>query len=82
MSRTMWAWARLGDASTSRCPGGVVGNVHRGVSNGLDVRDVGRGMRAVAWERAAVPGRTRLPERPEPQLSWRISGRMDRAADA
>jgi uncharacterized membrane protein YbhN (UPF0104 family) len=34
-------------------PGGVVGDVHRGVSNGLDVHDVGRGLRAVAWERAA-----------------------------
>ena len=31
----------------------------------------------VAWFR-----RTRLPERPEPQLSWRISGVADRAADA
>jgi glycosyltransferase 2 family protein len=34
-------------------PGGVVGDVHRGVSHGRDVRDVGRGLRAVAWERAA-----------------------------
>jgi uncharacterized membrane protein YbhN (UPF0104 family) len=34
-------------------PGGVVGDVHRGVSNGRDVSDVGRGLRAVAWERAA-----------------------------
>jgi uncharacterized membrane protein YbhN (UPF0104 family) len=34
-------------------PGGVVGDVHRGVSNGLDVHDVGRGLRAVAWERTA-----------------------------
>lgn len=33
-------------------PGGVVGDVHRGVSHGRDVRDVGRGLRAVAWERA------------------------------
>jgi uncharacterized membrane protein YbhN (UPF0104 family) len=31
----------------------------------------------VAWFR-----RTRLPERPEPRLSWRVSGRVDRAADA
>jgi len=34
-------------------PGGVVGDVHRGVSHGRNVRDVGRGLRAVAWERAA-----------------------------
>ena len=34
-------------------PGGVVGDVHRGVSHGRDSRDVGRGLRAVAWERSA-----------------------------
>jgi hypothetical protein len=34
-------------------PGGVVGDVHRGVVHGRDVRDVGRGVRAVAWERTA-----------------------------
>ena len=34
-------------------PGGVVGDVHRGVSHGREVRDVGRGLRAVAWERGA-----------------------------
>jgi uncharacterized membrane protein YbhN (UPF0104 family) len=34
-------------------PGGVVGDVHRGVSHGRDVSDVGRGVRAVAWERSA-----------------------------
>ena len=34
-------------------PGGVVGDVHRGVSHGRDVRDVGRALRAVAWERLA-----------------------------
>jgi glycosyltransferase 2 family protein len=34
-------------------PGGVVGDVHRGVSHGRDVRDVGGAMRAVAWERTA-----------------------------
>jgi hypothetical protein len=33
-------------------PGGVVGDVHRGVSHGRDVGDVGRALRAVAWERA------------------------------
>jgi glycosyltransferase 2 family protein len=34
-------------------PGGVVGDVHRGLSHGRDTRDVGRGLRAVAWERSA-----------------------------
>jgi uncharacterized membrane protein YbhN (UPF0104 family) len=34
-------------------PGGIVGDVHRGVSHGRDVRDVGLGLRAVAWERSA-----------------------------
>lgn len=34
-------------------PGGIVGDVHRGVSHGRDVSDVGRGLRAVAWERCA-----------------------------
>jgi uncharacterized membrane protein YbhN (UPF0104 family) len=34
-------------------PGGVVGDVHRGISHGRDMSDVGRGLRAVAWERSA-----------------------------
>ncbi|HEY1569566.1 MAG TPA: lysylphosphatidylglycerol synthase transmembrane domain-containing protein [Solirubrobacteraceae bacterium] len=34
-------------------PGGIVGDVHRGISHGRDVRDIGRGLRAVWWERAA-----------------------------
>ena len=34
-------------------PGGVVGDVHRGISHGRDVSNVGRGLRAVAWERSA-----------------------------
>lgn len=34
-------------------PGGVAGDVHRGVSHGRDVHDVGRALRVVAWERAA-----------------------------
>jgi uncharacterized membrane protein YbhN (UPF0104 family) len=37
----------------SALPGGVVGDVHRGVRSGLDVGDLGRGLRAVAWERTA-----------------------------
>jgi glycosyltransferase 2 family protein len=34
-------------------PGGVAGDVHRGVSHGRDVNDVGRALRVVAWERTA-----------------------------
>ncbi len=34
-------------------PGGIVGDVHRGVSHGRDVSDVGRALRAVGWERFA-----------------------------
>jgi hypothetical protein len=34
-------------------PGGVLGDVNRGMRHGRDVGDVGRGLRAVAWERAA-----------------------------
>jgi glycosyltransferase 2 family protein len=34
-------------------PGGVAGDVHRGVSHGREVRDVPRGLRGVVWERAA-----------------------------
>jgi glycosyltransferase 2 family protein len=34
-------------------PGGIVGDIHRGVSHGRDVRDIGRALRAVAWERCA-----------------------------
>jgi hypothetical protein len=34
-------------------PSGVAGDVHRGVSHGREVDDVGRGLRAVIWERGA-----------------------------
>jgi glycosyltransferase 2 family protein len=34
-------------------PGGVVGDVHRGISHGREARELGRALRAVAWERAA-----------------------------
>jgi uncharacterized membrane protein YbhN (UPF0104 family) len=34
-------------------PGGIVGDVHRGVSHGRDVSDVSRALRSVAWERFA-----------------------------
>jgi glycosyltransferase 2 family protein len=34
-------------------PGGVLGDVGRGVRHGRDTGDVGRGLRSVAWERSA-----------------------------
>src|SRR4051794_3355045 len=34
-------------------PGGIVGDVHRGVRHGRDVNDVGRALRSVGWERFA-----------------------------
>ena len=34
-------------------PGGVLGDVHRGVRQGLDSGDVGRGLRSVLWDRTA-----------------------------
>lgn len=34
-------------------PGGIVGDVHRGVSHGRETSNVGRGLRSVAWERLA-----------------------------
>nr|WP_240942443.1 lysylphosphatidylglycerol synthase transmembrane domain-containing protein [Planosporangium thailandense] len=34
-------------------PGGVLGDVHRAVDHGRNVGDVGRGVRAVVWERSA-----------------------------
>lgn len=34
-------------------PGGVLGDVQRAVNHGRQVGDVGRGLRAVAWERSA-----------------------------
>ena len=37
----------------SALPGGVDGDVHRGVRHGLDAGDLSRGLRAVAWERTA-----------------------------
>ena len=37
----------------STLPGGVLGDVHRGVRHGAAVLDLGRGVRGVVWERAA-----------------------------
>jgi uncharacterized membrane protein YbhN (UPF0104 family) len=34
-------------------PGGVAGDVHRGVRHGRDARDLGHALRAVVWERSA-----------------------------
>jgi glycosyltransferase 2 family protein len=34
-------------------PAGIAGDVHRGIRHGRDAHDVGRGLRAVVWERAA-----------------------------
>lgn len=34
-------------------PGGVLGDVNRGIGHGRVVEDLGRGLRAVAWERAS-----------------------------
>jgi uncharacterized membrane protein YbhN (UPF0104 family) len=34
-------------------PGGIAGDLHRGVSHGRDVGDVVRGLRSVVWERTA-----------------------------
>jgi uncharacterized membrane protein YbhN (UPF0104 family) len=34
-------------------PGGVAGDVHRGVSHGRDTRNIGHALRAVVWERTA-----------------------------
>lgn len=34
-------------------PGGVAGDVHRGIDHGREVHEVGRALRAVVWERAA-----------------------------
>jgi glycosyltransferase 2 family protein len=37
----------------SALPGGVLGDLHRGVRHGRDTGDLGRGLRAVFWERTA-----------------------------
>jgi uncharacterized membrane protein YbhN (UPF0104 family) len=37
----------------STLPGGILGDVHRAVRHGREVGDVGRGVRAVVWERLA-----------------------------
>ncbi|MGY1835149.1 lysylphosphatidylglycerol synthase transmembrane domain-containing protein [Blastococcus sp. SYSU DS0510] len=42
-----------GQLLNSLLPGGVVGDVYRGVRHGTDVGDLGRALRAVVWERVA-----------------------------
>src|SRR4051812_49776081 len=37
----------------STLPGGILGDVDRGVRHGADAGQLGRGVRAVAWERTA-----------------------------
>jgi uncharacterized membrane protein YbhN (UPF0104 family) len=58
-------------------PGGVFGDVHRGMRHGRDVEDVGRGVRSVVWERVvgqavqlmvAVPVLLMLPSPVRPAL--------------
>jgi hypothetical protein len=51
--RNAVAWYYRASFLNLTLPGGVAGDVHRGVSHGRDVRQLGRALRAVAWERAA-----------------------------
>jgi uncharacterized membrane protein YbhN (UPF0104 family) len=62
VSRGLGADLRLGPAIAAYyrsqflntvLPGGVLGDVHRGVRHGHEVANVGRGLRAVGWERLA-----------------------------
>jgi glycosyltransferase 2 family protein len=63
----------------STLPGGVLGDVHRGVLHGRAVGDLGRGLRSVAWELLVVvllrlnPGR--LPTRIARAVSSDLSRR-------
>ena len=49
--RTAVAASYRSQLLNSTLPGGVVGDVHRGVRHGRDVRQTGRALRAVGWER-------------------------------
>jgi hypothetical protein len=49
--RTAVAASYRSQLLNSTLPGGVVGDVHRGVQHGRDVRQTGRALRAVGWER-------------------------------
>src|SRR6478609_3874251 len=52
LSRAIAAYYRSQFLNTV-LPGGVLGDVHRGVDHGRATGDLGRGLRAVAWERVA-----------------------------
>jgi uncharacterized membrane protein YbhN (UPF0104 family) len=45
------AWCYRSQLLNTVLPGGVVGDVHRGVRHGRDAGDTGASLRAVAWER-------------------------------
>ncbi|MEO5708758.1 MAG: lysylphosphatidylglycerol synthase domain-containing protein [Nocardioidaceae bacterium] len=49
--RTAVAASYRAQLLNSTFPGGVVGDVHRGVRHGHDVQQTGRALRAVVWER-------------------------------
>jgi uncharacterized membrane protein YbhN (UPF0104 family) len=51
--RTAVAAYYRGQFLNTALPGGVLGDVHRGVRHGRDAGDLGRGLRAVVWERGA-----------------------------
>ncbi|MCY4726519.1 lysylphosphatidylglycerol synthase transmembrane domain-containing protein [Nocardioides sp. STR2] len=72
-------------------PGGVLGDVHRGVAHGRSTGETGRALRAVGWERAAgqvvqavvavlVVGL--LPSAVRPALTWVLAGLVVLAAVA
>ena len=52
LSRAIAAYYRSQFLNTV-LPGGVLGDVHRGVDHGRATGDLGRGLRAVAWDRIA-----------------------------
>jgi hypothetical protein len=91
MSRTMRAWARLAGAAVTLAV--LVWRVGASpLLDGIRTVDARALVHGVMMLVATLPGavvlvvawfrRTRLPDRPEQQLSWRISGGVDRAADA
>jgi glycosyltransferase 2 family protein len=66
-------------------PGGVVGDVHRGLAHGRAVDDRGRALRAVVWERSAgqavqllitVPVLLILPSPIRPAMPWVALGAL------
>jgi uncharacterized membrane protein YbhN (UPF0104 family) len=51
--RTAVASSYRAQLLNSTLPGGVLGDVHRGVRHGVDSGDVGRGLRGVLWDRTS-----------------------------